>query len=125
MSNSIVFNHGVFYETFPMVSSLNNENWDQTNGNYMLVESDFKPCCLGAHLANYFMSIIGNPSHLIMCKLGTDKLLYTYCQGIELLYKKLGIDPSIINSLLFMCGAPYLPFGTTCLLYTSPSPRDS
>ena len=63
--------------------------WDQKNGNYWIKPEDFRPCCVGAHLA-YF--------------LGTE--IY----GEEELSKRLNLTPSQLRNLLHAAGASHNPF---------------
>ena len=90
---SMKLNHQVLHETLPVVSGLNNENWDQNNGVY----SSNRPCCIGAHLANHFNSVK---------EYGHDHIL-----GRNILFRKLGIDKASIYYLLHLCGTSAFPFG--------------
>ena len=96
----VKLNHQVLHETLPVVSQLNGENWDQGNGAYHLDPSEFKPCCIGAHLARYFRTLV------------RGRGCYYFEDGATEFYKRLGIyDIEIADRLLFICGATRSPFG--------------
>ena len=109
MTSPITLNHQVLKDSLEMVSNLDPcVNWLQADGFYDPDKNN--PCCIGTHIAKHF-NVQSTKYEDAEPEL-ENGWSYYYKDGIDYLCEELGISQMTLESLLYICGAPFDPFST-------------
>ena len=96
-------------ETLPVITALNDENWDQDMGTYGLTPR----CCIGAHLANHFRVAkwpAQDQDEAALARLPRYCLGTDWQRGRAYAAIAIGCTGWQVDALLHAAGAPEEPF---------------